>query len=220
MIKAIYSIKNEMNKRIYIGESMNIAVRWDQHQKELASGEHVNKDLQKYYNENFKFDIEILLDESVILDSTDEKILLLILEKKTINKYKELGYTVLNKEDSLLKVLTGDKKLFPNDVHTHSEEYLMNIYKNVKYKLENEFKQIGSLIYSEHLKLKDFYSMGELIKARVLEKDVDGYKIAFWLSKYIIKGDSYSTYVVNEKGRDVIEKILDEEAAIARIENL
>lgn len=57
----IYKIENTINKKVYIGQSKNIPLRFSNHKYELNHGKHSNKHLQrawnKYGKENFVFEI-------------------------------------------------------------------------------------------------------------------------------------------------------------------
>ena len=66
----IYKIENLINKKVYIGQSINIECRWNSHKNDLIRGNHINKYLQnawnKYGNDNFKFEIiEECLEEEL-----------------------------------------------------------------------------------------------------------------------------------------------------------
>ena len=190
MQKAIYSIKDSTNKRVYVGE-------------ELDSNTHINKRLQAEYNsEDFKFCIELLLDESINLNNAEEKMLLLLLERKTINKYKEDGYEVFNAEDSLQRVLQLDKKLFSDDTKEYTQEEMLELFNKVNSKLKS-FKQIDCLLYTERFKLKDLYSKKELIKAEILEEDGWNlydtsiyYKLKYGFTKGVLSGDNYYKKII------------------------
>jgi group I intron endonuclease len=60
-INGIYLIKNNISNTIYVGSSKNILRRFTTHKRELRSGKHLNKYLQrswnKYEEENFEFQI-------------------------------------------------------------------------------------------------------------------------------------------------------------------
>ena len=51
MSAGIYCIKCEVNNKIYVGQSKNIEQRWKHHKANLEKGEHINRELQKDYNE-------------------------------------------------------------------------------------------------------------------------------------------------------------------------
>ena len=57
----IYKITNNVNGKMYIGQSINIEQRWVEHLRELNGNKHYNQHLQnswnKYGESNFKFDI-------------------------------------------------------------------------------------------------------------------------------------------------------------------
>ena len=68
----IYKIKNLLNDKVYIGQSVDIEKRWSTHKTELKNNYHYNIHLQsawnKYGEDNFSFDViekceEDLLDE-------------------------------------------------------------------------------------------------------------------------------------------------------------
>lgn len=112
---AVYLIISKEHKLCYIGESMNVENRWETHKKQLIEGSHYNWHLQRYWNEcDFEFKKEIIVDYSVSrrLSKEKNKLLLLMLESETIDKYKKLGYTILNNEDSLQRVINQEKKIF------------------------------------------------------------------------------------------------------------
>lgn len=60
-ITGIYMIKNEINQKVYIGQSKNIAYRWIRHRYDLNNNCHVNSHLQnswnKYGSKKFTFKI-------------------------------------------------------------------------------------------------------------------------------------------------------------------
>jgi group I intron endonuclease len=61
MITGIYKIENTINKKVYIGQSNNISLRFSNHKYELNNNKHSNSHLQrawnKYGKENFTFEI-------------------------------------------------------------------------------------------------------------------------------------------------------------------
>ena len=81
MLCGIYTITNKIDGKRYIGSSMQIEKRWQQHIYKLKKGNHPNKHLQfawtKYGSECFCFEV---LEECVLEN-------LLSLEEKYINSY-------------------------------------------------------------------------------------------------------------------------------------
>lgn len=61
MKSGIYLIVNNNNGRVYVGQSKNIKARIAVHKRKLKSGIHPNNymmnDYNKYFGENFKFEI-------------------------------------------------------------------------------------------------------------------------------------------------------------------
>ena len=49
MSVGVYQIKNAVNGKRYVGESLNVAKRWQEHRRDLAMGEHHCKRLQDDY---------------------------------------------------------------------------------------------------------------------------------------------------------------------------
>ena len=72
MKSGVYKITNKINNKIYVGSSVNIKARWDDHIKMLTNSRHHNKHLQSSFNkhklENFDFIIlEICNKEELII---------------------------------------------------------------------------------------------------------------------------------------------------------
>lgn len=57
----IYRIQNNINGKVYIGQSTDIKKRWKSHKRDLQKGEHPNPHLQKAWNlygeKAFSFDV-------------------------------------------------------------------------------------------------------------------------------------------------------------------
>lgn len=80
----VYKISNSIDSRVYIGSSININSRWNEHKKKLIKGTHENIHLQrftdKYGIETLTFDIieevedsNILFREQYFIDTTENK---------------------------------------------------------------------------------------------------------------------------------------------------
>lgn len=83
MIGGIYQIKNIITGKYYIGSSVDIKKRWNQHLKTLRRGTHRNKHLQRAYDKYGEnaFQFEVL--ETILFNDC-----LIELEQKYINKLK------------------------------------------------------------------------------------------------------------------------------------
>ena len=68
MTCGIYMIKNMVNSKIYIGQSVDIERRWRRHRSKLRGNDHDNKHLQNAWNKdgesNFEFTIMCECDEN------------------------------------------------------------------------------------------------------------------------------------------------------------
>lgn len=89
-ICGVYSITNLIDNKKYIGQSVDIYVRWGNHKSALRNNRHDNKHLQNAWNiygeENFIFEILSICDTDIIDDVETEYIKLF----NTMNR--ECGY--------------------------------------------------------------------------------------------------------------------------------
>jgi group I intron endonuclease len=101
MTCGIYSIKNKINNKLYIGSSSNIELRWTKHLSDLRRNIHANPHLQsawiEYGEENFKFEI--------LLECSQEQLLLQeeIVSLKLGVYDREKGYNIAIKPGSPMK---------------------------------------------------------------------------------------------------------------------
>ena len=195
---------------------MDVVRRWAEHLQNLHDGKHNNKELQKDFNIYGKgaleFYVETFVDESINYNQTYIKILLLLLERKTINKYKQDGYTLYNMEDSLYRVLDGSKNIY-NGSSVLNKETIRSIVININNKLKQDLCMVGNVLYADTYKLKELYSKHQLIENNILLK-VKGNKYRLNADIVsdddIIEGNTYSTYKINSSARSVIERFLED----------
>lgn len=77
----IYKITNMSNGKVYVGQSKDIEVRWQQHKDELEKGKHCNKSMQYDYKRNPSAFVFEVLEECHLS-------LLNMREKYWIDQYK------------------------------------------------------------------------------------------------------------------------------------
>lgn len=130
----IYKIKNEINGKVYIGQSSKIYSRWKQHMKLLIENSHENDLIQNDWNEygaeSFSF--------TILKVGKFTKSELLTLEKQFILDYNstEIGYNKTKKPD-MAKDLSKNRqkqgyilelnKLYPNIEVVGGIENLTNV---------------------------------------------------------------------------------------------
>ena len=150
-MRGIYKIKNRINRKVYIGESLDIMKRWEQHIFELISNTHHNYKLQedwnKYRQDNFSFEVIVTLDDKI--KKLVDRHITLIYENIYINKFNSIeeGYNI---EDSFTKVMNGDKRVLMVQSH------LLKYYQT---KVENNF-----YIEDNGIIKTDYYSMEKIEK--------------------------------------------------------
>ena len=74
-ICGVYSIMNLVNNKRYIGQSVDVYIRWGNHKSALRNNRHDNKHLQNAWNidgeDNFKFEVLSICDIDTI-DTTEQ----------------------------------------------------------------------------------------------------------------------------------------------------
>ena len=107
----IYGIKNKINGKIYIGQSIKIERRWAEHKTELKKNKHPNQHLLNSYNKYGKDNFEFLILEEC--------------EKEKLNSKEEKWIDIFSRDDVYninlnIVDLRGDKN--PNFGKKHSIE--------------------------------------------------------------------------------------------------
>lgn len=82
MIIGIYMIKNLSNNKVYIGQSIDINRRWNDHKAKLENNNHENSHLQESYNKYGKDSFEYSIICQCLKEELNDK------EKYYIKKYK------------------------------------------------------------------------------------------------------------------------------------
>lgn len=112
VIQGIYKIENTKTHKVYIGKSIDIYRRWQEHKLALEHNEHHSRKLQNSYNKTKDKSIF----EYSILEAVEYKEDLNIREKYYIDKYNSLydGYNCADVEyflnDKMIKKRIDKKK--------------------------------------------------------------------------------------------------------------
>ena len=69
----IYKIENKVNGKVYVGQSINIAVRWYNHSHELDGNRHCNSHLQNAWNKYGSGNFEFSIIEECTIENIDDK---------------------------------------------------------------------------------------------------------------------------------------------------
>ena len=210
-MRGIYKITNKINNKVYIGESLNILRRWDEHIDDLNRNKHHSYKLQKDWNEygqdNFEFNIVSVLDESI--SNFIDQYILLIYEYKYINKYDSLnnGYNI---ENTLNEIFLENKKV------TKDSNVDIALIKKYGKKIESNIivdkggiifincysiKQLKEKIGINNKKLKQY-----MINNNILIKIKNKYTINSEYNNYFLlfENDSFSNIGITKEGLDFI----------------
>lgn len=140
-------IRNKINKKVYIGESIDIHKRWESHKKDMLSGTHnrkLRKDMESYGLDAFEFNV-IKEVPSKGLSTYKHCLLLLIYEDLYIRKYDSVnkGY---NCQYTLNCIRDGRKKIINTKIGLKTTNNLIDILygtikeNNGEYSLDMEAK--------------------------------------------------------------------------------
>lgn len=183
-MEGIYKIKNKINDKVYIGESLDIRRRWREHICDLNNNEHINYKLQNDWNtygeENFEFKIISVLDNGI--SAFINKYICLLYELKYIKQYDAVnkGYNI---ENTVVEIAMGNKSISDDN-----ERDCIMLKKCIKKIKNEEIKEIGGIIYINTFSLNDV-RMYIGIKKRIKFKNL------LLNNDYIIKNKS--SYILN-----------------------
>ena len=69
----VYKIENKINKKVYIGQSIDINTRWYDHKRELNRNRHCNKHLQNSWNKYGENNFDFIIIEECTIEKIDER---------------------------------------------------------------------------------------------------------------------------------------------------
>lgn len=148
-IVGIYVIKFE--NYVYIGESLDVYNRWEQHQEDLSNNVHANAKLQYLYNQGADFSFRIL-DGCDFVDGHNLyfKLLNLNREKRYIQSFKANHYEVLNTEDSVqrLKSIPSLNALYEVFLEKNIDSYDEIVFAPIED--DHSWDEFKSLFYQQH----------------------------------------------------------------------
>ena len=151
----IYKIKNRITHKVYIGESVDIKRRWNQHKNDLRHGKHhserLQRDWDKYGERAFKFKVVERFWFTKHANPNKLKIALLMREGFWIDVYNSI-YDY-NNEDSI-----GDLKKFAdlgkgNPKFKKYKPYRRFIKRHMSYAKHWRPRIMTAMLYNPMLKL-------------------------------------------------------------------
>lgn len=191
--KCIYKITNTENGKVYIGSTVKLKQRINNHIKKLKENTHSNKDLQKDWNihGSNKFKYEIV----EVVELTNK---LPVKEKQFIDEYKELN-GVYNKSDPTEEVWMGRYRKKKKDRETHNGDSLRKTY--ILGWLDGALsKEINQL--HEQLKVQPYicdYDLDELRESIKNEEIYNDSRIFDLIRKWLRTNEIYSFDLPNYK---------------------
>lgn len=227
-VKGIYKIENIENNKVYIGESIDIERRWQEHIDSLNNNSHhswkLQADWNKYGKDSFTFEIIEQLHEEA--NNFKSKYYLIYREDCFIKQYDSLdnGY---NCENTLLKIANGDKQItkkHEKDIHilkvliNNPEDFSLIVVEEKVKKGRKPRKRKRDKIKKENINTNENITLHNLYKQL---KD-EGYDIRFKVGdlytilehKGILYFENHSYYISEEyikegylkNGKSVINK--------------
>lgn len=140
-MRGIYKITNKINKKVYIGETLNIIRRWDEHLELLRNNKHHSYKLQKDWNEfgedNFKFSVVAGLDDNI--KQLVDRYVLLYYENMFIKKYDSInnGYNVEKTYYDVIDNGTNSDKKLLESVNKNIENGNIVLRNGIIYKIDD-----------------------------------------------------------------------------------
>lgn len=183
----IYKIQNNVNGKIYIGQSVNIEKRWKEHIYELNANKHINKHLQsawnKYGKNNFDFTIVCLCDISEL----DDKEMYYISKYSSFNE--EYGYN-LNIGGN------GNKKYYDIDLVIDTYKKTNSILKT------SEILNIGESKISEILQDMNIRKI-ESSNRKIVGLDEEDYSLKYEFDSIKDAYENFGSSITNQINKSI-----------------
>lgn len=198
-ITGIYSIKNKINGKVYIGKSINIYNRWKQHKSQLQKNKHHSKSLQSDWNKYGEDAFEFSIIEECETEQLNKK------EYDHIVRYDSFrnGYNEVEGSSGNRAKLSS---LSVGDVFTYKElcdyvgEKPQKSEKYLRYQIKDWQRYIGLKIKDGKLYVSEVYDAPLEIKKKLVNADECFGKI--------IKCANYE-YAMTNNGYTTIKDLVD-----------
>lgn len=115
MKAGIYLIKNLINNKIYVGQSINVKTRISKHKSYLRSGSHENQHLQRAFNKYGESSFEFVILETCDVSEIDKKELHYIKKFDSMNIEKGYNLESGGNEGKIVSESTKEKKRGKNN---------------------------------------------------------------------------------------------------------
>jgi group I intron endonuclease len=153
----IYIITNEVNKKVYIGQSKSVLQRIIDHKRQLSKNKHHLKDMQNDYTIYGKSNFSFKVLEYCSLPELDEKEIEYILKYNATNK--EYGYNIYfgggcknKRTENLVHIGIGIPLNLKQKIFEEAKLNDRSISNYVRFILENRF-EIDKLIKLNRIKI-------------------------------------------------------------------
>lgn len=194
-VSGIYKIKNKVNDKIYIGQSVNIYKRWCDHRYYLNSNSHQNIHLQRAWNKYGKDSFEFSVIEECLNLELDKR------EECYISFYNsndfKLGYNQTTGGENF--VVTQEKKNNQIEAMKYMSKPILQISLNGD--IVKEWRGIGHI--KEDL---DYNARNIVMCCNKKRKTSDSY---IWIYKKDYCGFNLKYHVVKEKNNKRIRVLND-----------
>jgi group I intron endonuclease len=154
----VYAIKNSKNKKVYVGSSVNMKKRINDHFRELKQDKHHSSKLQRAYNRAEDKSIFVPTVLELVVDRSD----LYSREQYWIDKYDafNVGYNCSALADNPNYTITYDKKKKSESKCAVAYEKFWSVYDAAKVKMGHT---LLSRIRNKHYKFPAINAMSSLL---------------------------------------------------------